>query len=193
MAALTRLRQLCCHPSLFVENYHGDSGKLQMLEEIMQESIAGGHRILLFSQFTAMLQLIRKRLDELEIPYLYLDGSTPVSERGFLVNSFNEGAGKVFLISLKAGGTGLNLTGADTVIHYDPWWNPAVEDQATDRSYRIGQKKSVYVIKLVTRGTIEEKILALQEKKRSLIDAVIQPGETLLSKMTPEEIQSLFD
>ncbi len=193
LAALTRLRQLCCHPSLFVENYHGGSGKLQMLEEIIQESIEGGHRILLFSQFTAMLQLVRKRLDELGIPYLYLDGATPVSERGFLVNSFNEGAGKIFLISLKAGGTGLNLTGADTVIHYDPWWNPAVEDQATDRSYRIGQKKSVYVIKLVTRGTIEEKILALQEKKRSLIDAVIQPGETLLSKMSPEEIQALFD
>ncbi|NLK86408.1 MAG: DEAD/DEAH box helicase [Clostridiaceae bacterium] len=193
LAALTRLRQLCCHPSLFVEDYHGGSGKLQMLEEIIQESVSGGHRILLFSQFTAMLQIVRKRLDELEIPYLYLDGATPVSERGFLVNSFNEGAGKIFLISLKAGGTGLNLTGADTVIHYDPWWNPAVEDQATDRSYRIGQKKSVYVIKLVTRGTIEEKILALQDKKRSLIDAVIQPGETLLSKMTPEEIQSLFD
>lgn len=193
LAALTRLRQLCCHPSLFVENYHGGSGKLQILEEILQESIEGGHRILLFSQFTSMLHLIRKRLDELEVPYLYLDGSTPVSERGFLVNSFNEGAGKIFLISLKAGGTGLNLTGADTVIHYDPWWNPAVEDQATDRSYRIGQKKSVYVIKLVTRGTIEEKILALQEKKRSLIDAVIQPGETLLSKMTQEEIQALFD
>jgi SNF2 family DNA or RNA helicase/uncharacterized Zn finger protein len=193
LAALTRLRQLCCHPSIFIENYQGDSGKLQMLEEILQESIAGGHRILLFSQFTSMLQIIRKRLDDLNIPYLYLDGATPVSERGFLVNSFNDGAGKVFLISLKAGGTGLNLTGADTVIHYDPWWNPAVEDQATDRSYRIGQKKSVYVIKLVTRGTIEEKILALQEKKRSLIDAVIQPGETLLSKMTPEEIQALFD
>ncbi len=193
LAALTRLRQLCCHPSLFVENYNGGSGKLQMLEEIMQESIEGGHRILLFSQFTAMLQIVRKRLDELGIPYLYLDGATPVSERGFLVNSFNEGAGKIFLISLKAGGTGLNLTGADTVIHYDPWWNPAVEDQATDRSYRIGQKKSVYVIKLVTRGTIEEKILALQERKRSLIDAVIQPGETLLSKMTSEEIQALFE
>lgn len=193
LAALTRLRQLCCHPSLFVENYNGGSGKLQMLEEVIQESVAGGHRILLFSQFTAMLHIIRKRLDELEIPYLYLDGATPVPERGFLVNSFNEGAGKIFLISLKAGGTGLNLTGADTVIHYDPWWNPAVEDQATDRSYRIGQKKSVYVIKLVTRGTIEEKILALQEKKRSLIDAVIQPGETLLSKMTQEEIQALFE
>ncbi len=193
LAALTRLRQLCCHPSLFIENYHGDSGKLQMLEEILQESIAGDHRILLFSQFTGMLQIIRKRLEKLDIPFLYLDGSTPVSERGYLVNSFNEGAGRIFLISLKAGGTGLNLTGADTVIHYDPWWNPAVEDQATDRSYRIGQKKSVYVIKLVTRGTIEEKILALQQKKRSLIDAVIQPGETLLSKMTQEELQALFE
>ncbi len=193
LAALTRLRQLCCHPSLFVDNYKGESGKLQLLEEILQGSLEGGHRILLFSQFTGMLQMIRKKLEELKIPALYLDGSTPVSERGYMVNSFNEGVGKVFLISLKAGGTGLNLTGADTVIHYDPWWNPAVEDQATDRSYRIGQKKSVYVMKLVTRGTIEEKIIALQEKKRNMIDAVIQPGETLLSKMTREEIQALFE
>lgn len=193
LAALTRLRQLCCHPSLFVENYTGESGKMLLLEEIIQESVEGGHRILLFSQFTGMLQMIRKKLEELRIPSLYLDGSTPVSERGYMVNSFNEGVGKVFLISLKAGGTGLNLTGADTVIHYDPWWNPAVEDQATDRSYRIGQKKSVYVMKLVTRGTIEEKIIALQEKKRNMIDAVIQPGETLLSKMTKEEIQALFE
>ena len=193
LAALTRLRQLCCHPSLFIENYTGESGKMQLLEEIIQESVEGGHRILLFSQFTAMLQMIRKRLDDLKIPCLYLDGSTPISDRGFLVNSFNDGLGKVFLISLKAGGTGLNLTGADTVIHYDPWWNPAVEDQATDRSYRIGQKKSVYVVKLVTKGTIEEKIIALQEKKRNLIDSVIQPGETLLSKMTQEELQALFE
>lgn len=193
LAALTRLRQLCCHPALFVENYQGESGKMQLLEEILQESIEGGHRILVFSQFTGLLQLIRKRLEALKITHLYLDGGTPVTERGYLVNSFNEGLGKVFLISLKAGGTGLNLTGADTVIHCDPWWNPAVEDQATDRSYRIGQKKSVYVMKLVARGTIEEKILALQEKKRELIDAVIQPGETLLSKMTQEEIQALFD
>jgi superfamily II DNA or RNA helicase len=193
LAALTRLRQLCCHPALFVENYEGESGKMQLLEEILQESIEGGHRILLFSQFTGVLHLIRKRLEALKIAHLYLDGSTPVTERGYLVHSFNEGLGKVFLISLKAGGTGLNLTGADTVIHFDPWWNPAVEDQATDRSYRIGQKKSVYVMKLVARGTIEEKILALQEKKRELIDAVIQPGETLLSKMTQEEIRALFD
>lgn len=193
LAALTRLRQLCCHPALFVEDYQGESGKMQLLEEILQESIEGGHRILLFSQFTGMLQLVKKRLEALKITHLYLDGSTPVTERGYLVNSFNEGLGKVFLISLKAGGTGLNLTGADTVIHFDPWWNPAVEDQATDRSYRIGQKKSVYVMKLVARGTIEEKILALQDKKRELIDAVIQPGETLLSKMTQDELQALFD
>lgn len=193
LAALTRLRQLCCHPSLFVDNYQGQSGKMLLLEEILQESIEGGHRILLFSQFTGMLQLIKKRLEELKISSLYLDGSTPITERGYLVNSFNEGIGKVFLISLKAGGTGLNLTGADTVIHYDPWWNPAVEEQATDRSYRIGQQKSVYVMKLVARGTIEEKILALQDRKRELIDAIIQPGETLLTKMTQEEIQALFE
>ena len=193
LAALTRLRQICCHPSLFLENYRGESGKMQLLEEILQESLESGHRILLFSQFTGMLQLIKKRLENLKISYLYLDGSTPATERGYLVNSFNEGHGKIFLISLKAGGTGLNLTGADTVVHCDPWWNPAAEEQATDRAYRIGQKKSVYVMKLVARGTIEEKILALQEKKRELIDAVIQPGENLLSKMTQEEIQALFE
>lgn len=193
LAALTRLRQICCHPSLFMENYQGGSGKMLLLDEILQESLDGGHRILLFSQFTAMLQLIRKKLTEEKIEHLYLDGSTPASERGFLVNSFNEGVGKVFLISLKAGGIGLNLTGADTVIHFDPWWNPAVEDQATDRTYRIGQKKSVYVLRLVTRGTIEEKILKLQEKKKELIDAVIQPGETLLTKMTREDIEALFE
>lgn len=193
LACLTRLRQICCHPALFVENYQGESGKMKLLEEIIQESLEGGHRILLFSQYTGMLQLIRKGLDESKTDCLYLDGSTPAAERGFLVNSFNEGHGKVFLISLKAGGTGLNLTGADTVIHYDPWWNPAVEDQATDRSYRIGQKKSVHVMKLVSKGTIEEKILKLQDKKRELIDAVIQPGETLLTKMTQADIQALFE
>jgi SNF2 family DNA or RNA helicase len=193
LAALTRLRQLCCHPSLFIDNYEGESGKMLLLEEIIRESVNGGHRILLFSQYTSMLQIIRKKLEAMKISCLYLDGSTPVSERGYLVNSFNKGSGDIFLISLKAGGTGLNLTGADMVIHYDPWWNPAVEEQATDRSYRIGQKKSVYVIKLITKGTIEEKILALQEKKRNMIDAVIQPGETLLSKMTQEEIRALFE
>lgn len=193
LAALTRLRQICCHPSLFIENYVGESGKLMLLQEVINDSIQSGHRILLFSQFTSMLHIIRDWLLKENIGHLYLDGSTRSEDRTRLVSEFNEGEGSIFLISLKAGGTGLNLTGADVVIHYDPWWNPAVEDQATDRAYRIGQLKSVHVIKLVTRGTIEEKIFALQEKKKQLIDSVIQPGENLLSKMTEEEIKGLFE
>ena len=125
--------------------------------------------------------------------YHYLDGSTKAEDRIKLVNSFNAGEKDVFLISLKAGGTGLNLTGADMVIHYDPWWNPAVEDQATDRAYRIGQKNSVQVYKLITKNTIEEKIYELQLKKKEMIDILIQPGENLLTKMSEEEIRRLFD
>ena len=193
LAGLTRLRQICCHPSTFLENYKGGSGKMELLEDIIDEAIQGGHRILLFSQFTGMLDIIKKFLEAKQIEYLYLDGSTPTKERGRLVRSFNEGLGDIFLISLKAGGTGLNLTGADTVIHFDPWWNPAVEDQATDRAYRIGQEKVVHVMKLITRGTIEEKIFALQQKKKELIDRVIKPGQSLLSKMTEEEIRELFN
>lgn len=193
LAALTRLRQICCHPGLFIDDYRGESGKLQMTEELVQESLESGHRILLFSQFTSMLAIVRKRLEEQNVECMYLDGSVDTEERMRLVDAFNSGKGKVFLISLKAGGTGLNLTGADTVIHYDPWWNPAVEEQATDRAYRIGQQKVVHVMKLITKGTIEEKIFNLQERKRQLIDAVIQPGETLLTKMTQEEVRGLFN
>ncbi len=193
LSGLTRLRQICCHPSVFIENYKGKSGKLGLLEEIIDDSIDSGHRILLFSQFTSMLAIIKDMLKNKNIEYLYLDGSTHVEERGKLVNGFNNGKGSVFLISLKAGGTGLNLTGADTVIHFDPWWNPAVEEQATDRAYRIGQKNSVHVMKLITKGTIEEKIFKLQEKKKMMIDAVIKPGETLISKMTEEQLNELFD
>lgn len=193
LAGLTRLRQICCHPSVFLENFTGESGKMQLLQELIQDSIEGGHRILLFSQFTSMLRIIESWLKDKKIDSLYLDGSTPAKDRGVLVKDFNEGKGSVFLISLKAGGTGLNLTGADTVIHYDPWWNPAVEEQATDRAYRIGQEKSVHVMKLITKGTIEEKIFALQERKKELINSVIQPGETLLTKMSQDEIRGLFE
>ncbi|RCX21050.1 SWIM zinc finger protein [Anaerobacterium chartisolvens] len=193
LAALTRLRQICCHPSIFIEDFQGQSGKMLLLQEIIDESVSGGHRILLFSQFTRMLDIIRQWLGHRGIGYLYLDGSVKAAERSKMISDFNAGQGSVFLISLKAGGTGLNLTGADTVIHYDPWWNPAVEEQATDRAYRIGQMKSVHVMKLITKGTIEEKIYNLQEKKRRLIDSVIQPGDTVISKMTPEEIKSLFE
>lgn len=192
LSLLTRLRQICCHPALFVENYQGGSGKMDMLVEIMKEAISGGHRALLFSQFTGMLDLIKQELAELDIPFHYLDGSTSAEERMKLVHAFNAGKKDVFLISLKAGGTGLNLTGADVVIHYDPWWNPAVEDQATDRAYRIGQKNSVQVYKLITKNTIEEKIYMLQQKKKEMIDTLIKPGENFLTKMNEAEIRELF-
>ncbi|MDR5659942.1 DEAD/DEAH box helicase [Serpentinicella sp. ANB-PHB4] len=192
LAGLTRLRQICCHPGLFIENYKGGSGKMDLLSDLIEANIAGGHRTLLFSQFTSMLQLIKQKLDALNIEYFYLDGSTPMEKRGEMVNAFNEGQGQIFLISLKAGGTGLNLTGADTVIHFDPWWNPAVEEQATDRAYRIGQTSKVQVMKLITKGTIEEKIFNLQEKKKEMINAVIQPGETMLTKITSQELMEIL-
>ncbi len=192
LAGLTRLRQICCHPSLFIDNYKKDSGKLLQLEEIVCDAVDSGHRILIFSQFTSMLAIISETLKKNGIECFYLDGSTKADERGRLVNTFNEGNADVFLISLKAGGTGLNLTGADMVIHYDPWWNPAVEDQATDRAHRIGQEKAVQVIKLITAGTIEEKIFNLQQKKKALVDSVIKPGETLITKLSKAEVEDLF-
>ncbi|MBO8137686.1 MAG: DEAD/DEAH box helicase [Desulfotomaculum sp.] len=193
LSVLTRLRQICCHPAVFLENYKGDSGKLMYLRDFIKDAAAGGHRILLFSQFTEMLKIISNLMDDEQIAYFYLDGSTKTKTRGQMVKAFNEGQRDVFLISLKAGGTGLNLTGADMVIHYDPWWNPAVEEQAADRAYRIGQKNSVQVINLITRGTIEEKIYEMQQKKKAMINSVIKPGETLLSKMTEQEIRELFN
>ncbi len=194
LALLTRLRQIACDPALFLEDYAGGSGKLDLLEEIVGEAVAGGHRLLIFSQFTTMLAHVGERLTRVGVPYLYLDGSTPSLERLRLVKEFNgSGRAPVFLISLKAGGTGLNLTGADMVIHCDPWWNPAVEEQATDRAYRLGQQKNVQVVKLITKNTIEEKIYKLQQRKKSLIDQMIQPGETFLAKLTDEEIAALFE
>ena len=193
LAALTRLRQVCCHPSTFIEDYVGGSGKLDLLEEITESALEAGHRILLFSQFTSMLDIIERMFIKKGISYFYLSGKTPAAERASIVSRFNEGENQVFLLSLKAGGTGLTLTGADTVIHYDPWWNPAVEEQATDRAYRIGQDKVVQVFKLITRDTIEEKIIKLQEKKKEMIDMIIKPGETMLSKLSKEEIRKLFE
>lgn len=193
LAALTRLRQICLNPGLFLDHYDGGSSKLDLLRELLEELIDGQHRMLIFSQFTGMLSNVRKLLEELNIGYFYIDGQTKAVERSQLVDKYNEGTKPVFLISLKAGGTGLNLTGADTVIHLDPWWNPAVEDQATDRAHRIGQKKTVHVIKIVTKGTIEEKIYELQERKRALINQVIQPGETFITGLTEDEIKALFN
>ncbi|MED1113341.1 SNF2 helicase associated domain-containing protein [Bacillus paramycoides] len=192
LAGLTRLRQICNHPALFVDDYKGSSAKFEQLLEILEECRSTGKRILIFSQFTKMLSIIGRELNRKAIPYFYLDGSTPAQERVELCNRFNEGEGDLFLISLKAGGTGLNLTGADTVILYDLWWNPAVEQQAADRAYRMGQKNMVQVIKLVAHGTIEEKMHELQESKKNLIAEVIEPGEERLSSITEEEIRDIL-
>jgi SNF2 family DNA or RNA helicase len=192
LAGLTRLRQICCHPSLFIENYEGKSGKLELLMETITTALANGKRMLIFSQFTSMHEIIMQKLKEDGIDYFYLSGNTPSKERVEMSERFNQGEKSIFLISLKAGGTGLNLTGADTVILYDLWWNPAVEDQATGRAHRFGQKNVVQVIRLITEGTIEEKIYELQQKKRELIDKVIQPGETMLSSLSEEDVRVLL-
>ncbi|MCA9532193.1 MAG: SNF2 helicase associated domain-containing protein [Myxococcales bacterium] len=195
LAALTRLRQVACDPRLMKledqEFTDADSGKLGALREIISEAVAGDHRVLVFSQFVQMLQLIRAALDADGVRYEYLDGST--QDRMDRVDRFNaDGDVPVFLISLKAGGTGLNLTGADTVVHFDPWWNPAVEDQATDRAHRIGQDKVVTVYRLIAAGTVEEKILDLSEKKRALVSNVLSSEGSPLKGLTKADVESLF-
>lgn len=193
LALLTRLRQICCHPALFLEEYQGGSGKLDSLNDQMDRLLSEGHRVLLFSQFTGMLSIIRETQKEQGRGVFYIDGSVSARERLDQVDRFNAGEGDLFLISLRAGGTGLNLTGADVVIHFDPWWNPAVEQQAADRAHRIGQENVVQVFRLITRGTIEEKIDELKERKSQLVDSVIQPNQNLLSKLSHSEILSLFE
>ncbi|WP_017813935.1 DEAD/DEAH box helicase [Paenibacillus shenyangensis] len=192
LAGLTRLRQICCHPGLFVQDYEGGSAKLEQLLEIVNDYRDAGKRILVFSQFTGMLSRIREELRQYNVPYFYLDGSTPSAERVELCRRFNEGEQDVFLISLKAGGTGLNLTGADTVILYDLWWNPAVEEQAADRAHRMGQQNRVQVIRMVARGTVEEKMLELQQSKKDLIDEIIQPGQDATPVLTEQDIRELL-
>ena len=193
LSLLTRLRQICQDPSIFIEDYDGGSGKLDALMDLLFDLIESKRRALVFSSFTSVLGKIEERLKAFGISYQYLDGKTEQDIRGERVEAFNRGEGEVFLISLRAGGTGLNLFSADTVIHFDPWWNPAVEDQATDRAHRIGQKKTVQVIRLVAEGTIEEKIYELQAKKRSLIDKVIEEGEMTISQLSEEEILKLLE
>jgi SNF2 family DNA or RNA helicase len=192
LSAITELREICCHPSLVMSDYKGGSGKEEMLLELLPEMIRDGRRVLIFSQFTSMLKQLRGRIDESGLSTLYLDGDTPAGERLSLTERFNQGEGDIFLISLKAGGSGLNLTGADMVILYDPWWNPAAEEQATDRAHRIGQQKKVNVIRLVTGESIEEQVVELGARKKALFERLITPGETVLSAMTEQEIRTLF-
>ena len=195
LVALTRLRQVACDPRLMklpdTDFTAAESGKLGALREIISEAVDGGHRVLVFSQFVEMLNHIRAALDEDDVKYEYLDGST--RDRIERVDRFNEDETvPVFLISLKAGGTGLNLTGADTVVHFDPWWNPAVEDQATDRAHRIGQTKNVNVYKLIAEGTVEEKILQLSAKKRELVSNVLSTEGSPLKGLTKADVENLF-
>ncbi|MCD8151494.1 MAG: SNF2 helicase associated domain-containing protein [Clostridiales bacterium] len=192
LTELMRLRQICCDPSLCFESYQGESAKADACMDLIQIAIDGGHRMLLFSQFTSMLDILQGRLDNANIPYYTITGSTSKQKRLELVKDFNAGNVPVFLISLKAGGIGLNLIGADVVIHYDPWWNVAAQNQATDRAHRIGQTKKVTVFKLIVRNSIEEKILALQETKRDLADQVIGGDAGQLAGMSRDDLLELL-
>jgi SNF2 family DNA or RNA helicase len=194
LSVLLRLRQVCCDLRLLkLENVDPDtsSGKLELFGELLEETLDGGHRVLVFSQFVSMLRLLEEQLRATGIEYCYLDGST--KDRAGEVDRFQRDSSiPVFLISLKAGGTGLNLTGADTVIHFDPWWNPAVESQATDRAHRIGQTRLVTSYKLIARETVEEKIVALQTRKKELIEATLGGDEGLAQALSWEDIQELL-
>ena len=191
LSMLTRLRQICCDPGLVYDNYEGESAKLEQCMLLIEDCIRNGHKILLFSQFTSMLDIIAKRLKEEGISHYVLTGKTRPQDRIKLVNRFNTDSTDVFLISLKAGGTGLNLTGADIVIHYDPWWNSSAENQASDRAYRIGQKNNVQIYKLITDRTIEEKITELQKKKAELYDIAVN-GEQDIMHMSAEDILEIL-
>ena len=195
LKTLLRLRQTCNHIDLLklegVKSKH-PSAKMELFFELLNEALDSKHRVLVFSQFTSMLAILRDELESRELKYCYLDGST--KDRQDVVRKFNKDQRiPVFLMSLKAGGTGLNLTGADKVIHFDPWWNPAVEDQATDRAHRIGQKRTVYSVKLITKGTVEEKVVEMQQRKKGIIDATLTTDEQVMQKLTWEDVQELLN
>ena len=193
LTELTRLRQICCDPALCFEDYGDETAKTDACMELVQSAVDGGHRLLVFSQFTSMLDILSSRLDGEHVEHFMITGATPKEKRLQLVNAFNGGEVPVFLISLKAGGVGLNLTGADMVVHYDPWWNLAAQNQATDRAHRIGQQKNVTVYKLITKDSIEEKVLELQETKRELADRIIGQGTEQAAPMTREDMLRLLE
>ena len=195
LALLTRLRQICIHPSIYDANYKGESAKMEALLDTVKELVSNGHKILLFTSFKTALYLVKDALNKEDISTYVIDGSVPSKQRQILVDAFNKDKTNVFLIMLKSGGTGLNLTSADVVIHLDLWWNPQAENQATDRTHRIGQTKTVEVIKLICKGTIEEKILSLQEKKKLLSDKMIEEemdDNTYLKSLSEKDIRDLL-
>jgi SNF2 family DNA or RNA helicase len=192
LAALTRLRLAACHPKLIDDEWKGATSKLTRLLELVKDLTDAGHQVLVFSQFTSHLALVQAALRDEGVAYSYLDGQVPVAERARRVEAFQRGAGgDVFLISLKAGGTGLTLTAADYVIHLDPWWNPAVEDQASDRAHRIGQTRPVTVYRLIAEDTIEQQILSLHAQKRELVDALLA-GTDAAGKLSTAQLVGLI-
>ena len=193
LAELTRIRQICCDPALLYENYKGDSVKKEVCMELVRSVVSGEHKALIFSQFTRMLELLKVQLEKEKIPYYEITGSTPKEARIERVRAFNADRTPVFLISLKAGGTGLNLTGADVVIHYDPWWNVAVQNQATDRAHRIGQTKVVTVYQLILKGSIEEKIMEMQQQKKALAEDILSSESVSASSFSREELLALLE
>ena len=193
LAELTALRQICCDPSLVYENYMEVSAKIKTCVEVVENAVSGGHKILLFSQFAAMLERLSNLLTSHGIRVFVLTGKTKKEERRRLVAQFQDGQADVFLISLKAGGTGLNLTAADMVIHYDPWWNLAAQNQATDRAHRIGQDNKVTVLRLIMKGTIEERILAMQENKQNLADSIISEDGVSMSGLDKEQLLAVLE
>ena len=192
LAQLTLLRELCCDPTLLYEDYKGSSAKLEACLELIRQSIDGGHKLLLFSQFTSMLDIICQKLDNEGIAFHRIDGGVSKEKRMQMVDSFANDDVPVFCISLKAGGTGLNLTAADIVIHYDPWWNQAAQDQATDRTHRIGQTKTVNVYELIAQDTIEERIQKIKESKLKLADDILSGGEISSAGFDKEEMLKLL-
>jgi SNF2 family DNA or RNA helicase len=192
LSELTKLRQLCCDPGLLYEDYSAISAKTELCMDLIQNAVSGGHKILLFSQFTSMLERIQKCLTRENISFYSLTGATSKENRTKMVEAFNQDATSVFCISLKAGGTGLNLTSADIVIHFDPWWNLAVQNQATDRAHRIGQTNIVNVYKLIVQGSIEENIMKLQDKKKDLAEQVLGGEGMNVGSFTKEELLELL-
>ena len=193
LAELTRLREICCDPSLLYENYKGESAKTELCIRLLSQAVESGHQVLLFSQFTSMFDILTKRMDQEGITYNLLTGSTPVRERAKLVESFQKGEVQVFCISLKAGGTGLNLTAADIVIHYDPWWNTAVENQASDRAHRIGQKNVVTVYRLILKDTIEERIVEMQDDKQDLAERMLSGEGISGASFSKEDLMNMLE
>jgi SNF2 family DNA or RNA helicase len=191
LAEIMRLRRACCHARLVLPDASVPSAKMEVFGEVLDELLENRHKVLVFSQFVDYLSIVRQYLDGRGIFYQYLDGSTPVRARKKRVDAFQAGEGDIFLISLKAGGQGLNLTAADYVIHMDPWWNPAVEDQASDRVHRIGQERPVTIYRLVTQGTIEEKIVDLHRHKRDLADSLLEGSDTS-GKLSTKELLRLI-